>query len=671
MPVPTRTDSSLAPGPSPDLASLCLLVGTLPGFYLLLSADPEFRVLAASAEQLAWARLPRDDVVGRPFFELVTDPPGSLAEHGTLALRESLSKVCDTGARDDLLELRCGIQGPDDVDANLLWRSVNLPVPGGNGKPAYILHSVEDIRQQRANEQALRDLNETLEARVAEHNRDRALTWRVTPDLLGVANRDGFFESTNPAWQKFVGWPAERLRATRLIDLVHPDDVESTLSQFEILGRGVSVLRFENRFKIHDGSYRWLSWTAVPEDSRFYCSARDITMDKERQLELIRTQEALRQSQKMEAVGQLTGGIAHDFNNLLAGILGSLDLMQRRIDRRQFDGLDRYVQMARSSSQRAAALTHRLLAFSRRQALVPKPISLNGVVAGMEEILRRTLGENIVLKSCLAPNLWLAYTDINQFENSLLNLVINARDAMPGGGMLTIETANTRLDESYAGRHDDIKPGEYVEISVSDNGCGMSPNIVARAFDPFFTTKPIGQGTGLGLSMIYGYAKQSEGHVTIYSEEGRGTTIKLYLPRHVGRDDAPAQSVQPLPRGHGETVLVVEDEAQVRLIITEVVDELGYTALEASDAESAMRAIDGADRLDLLITDIGLPGTNGRDLAAMARARQPGLKVLFITGYAGEAAVRAGMLTPDMEMMSKPFAIDALALKVRSMLGRN
>jgi len=504
-----------------------------------------------------------------------------------------------------------------------------------------------------------------------ERHRDRALTWEVTPDLLAVASREGRFESTNPALQRVIGWPASRIRTARLIDFVHPDDVESTLAQFNALNRGAAVLHFENRFRVRDGSYRWLSWAAVPEGAKFYCSARDITADKERQAELARTQEALRQSQKMEAVGQLTGGIAHDFNNLLAGIMGSLDLMQRRIQRGQLDGLDRYVEMARVSGQRAASLTHRLLAFSRRQALVPRRVSLNVVIAGMAEMLHRTLGEHVRLDLRLDPELWPAYTDANQFENSLLNLAINARDAMPGGGTLTIETANARLDGHCARGHDDIAPGDYVEVGVSDTGAGMPPETLARALDPFFTTKPIGQGTGLGLSMIYGYAKQSEGHLTLWSEEGRGTTAKLYLPRHRGPQEADGHATpEPVPRGTGEKVLVVEDEPQVRLIITEVLDELGYAALEATDAESAMRALGATDRLDLLITDVGLPGTNGRQLAEMARARLPGLKVLFITGYAGQAAIRAELLDASMDMMSKPFAIDALALKVRDMLSK-
>ena len=663
MSVPTRSYPFRPRGASPDLASLRLLVAALPGFYLLLSADPEFRILAASPEHLACARMPREDILDQPLFDVLSGLAESPAEAGVAALRESLLKVRDTGSRDDLAQLHGCKRRPGGPAGKRLWRSVNTPVLDGEGRPAYILHSVQDITRLPAGGQ-----DKARQARAAQHNRDRAMTWRVTPDLLGVANQDGFFESTNPAWQKFIGWPAGRIRATRLIDLVHPDDVDSTLSQFEALGRGTSVLHFENRFRIHDGSYRWLSWTAVPEGSRFYCSARDITADKERQLELARTQEALRQSQKMEAVGQLTGGIAHDFNNLLAGILGSLDLMQRRIERRQFGDLERYLEMARSSSQRAAALTHGLLAFSRRQALVPKPVALNSVIVGMQEILRRTLGENIVLRARLAPELWLAYTDVNQFENSLLNLVINARDAMPGGGTLTIATANVRLDARQARGHDDIQPGEYVEIGVSDTGTGMPPGILARAFDPFFTTKPIGQGTGLGLSMIYGYAKQSEGHVCIHSEEGRGTTVRLYLPRDRGGDHACAHAAGQEAPPAGETVLVVEDEAQVRMIVAEVMDELGYAALEATDAESAMQALDGASRLDLLITDIGLPGTNGRQLAEMARARRPGLKVLFITGYAALASIGADTLGPGMDIMSKPFSIDALAAKVRNML---
>ena len=373
----------------------------------------------------------------------------------------------------------------------------------------------------------------------------------------------------------------------------------------------------------------------------------------------------------MEAVGQLRGGIAHDFNNLLAGIVGSLDLMQTRIAQGRTDTVERYAKAAMSSAQRAAALTHRLLAFSRRQPLDPKPVNANALVASMEDLLRRTIGPLHALELVTAGGLWTTLCDPNQLESAILNLAINARDAMPDGGKLTIETANAHLDDAYAAASRDVIPGQYVCICVTDTGSGMGPEVIARAFEPFFTTKPLGQGTGLGLSMVYGFAKQSEGHLKIYSEVRTGTTVKLYLPRHrgVAPEEEPAAPAQRAPRAEaGETVLVVEDEPVVRDLIVDVLQDLGYRALEAADGPSGLKLLQSRGRIDLLVTDVGLPGLNGRQLADHARERRPDLKVLFITGYAENATLANGFLDPGMEMITKPFAVEALATKIRSMI---
>jgi CheY-like chemotaxis protein len=370
----------------------------------------------------------------------------------------------------------------------------------------------------------------------------------------------------------------------------------------------------------------------------------------------------------MDALGQLTGGIAHDFNNLLTGIIGSLDIVRRRmVDGRAAD-IARFMDAASASAQRAAALTHRLLAFARRQSLDTKPSDVNALVLGMEELLHRTLGEQVSLRTELMAGLWPALADDNQLENAILNLAINARDAMPDGGQLTIETANIKLDAAFAAAMEDAMAGDYVMIAVSDTGSGMPPDVVEKAFDPFFTTKPIGEGTGLGLSMIYGFVKQSAGHVRIYSEVGKGTTIKIFLRRAEAELAASPQDSAQVPLGQGETVLVVEDDAAVRLIITDVLEELGYRHLEAPDGITALPILQSAQRVDLLVTDVGLPKMNGRQLAEMARAARPALKVLFVTGYAEKAAVRHGFLEPGMEMLMKPFTLDSLATKVREML---
>ena len=386
-------------------------------------------------------------------------------------------------------------------------------------------------------------------------------------------------------------------------------------------------------------------------------------------LEREQAEEQLRQSQKMEAVGQLTGGIAHDFNNLLTGIVGSLDLMQTRINEGRTENLTRYSSLAMASAQRAAALTHRLLAFSRRQPLEAKAVDVNRLVGSMDDLLRRTLGERVRLEVVVAGGLWLTLCDPNQLENAILNLAINARDAMPDGGRLIVETANSFLDDAYAARELSVRAGQYVCISVTDTGTGMPPDVIEKAFDPFFTTKPIGQGTGLGLSMIYGFAKQSEGNVKIYSETGKGTSVKLYLPRYTGVVEEPDEAGGQAPRAEqGETVLVVEDDDTVRTLVVEVLGELGYGTREASDGLAGLRILETNARIDLLVTDVGLPGLNGRQLADQARIGRPDLKVLFMTGYAENAAFGAGHLEPGMQMITKPFPVEGLASKIRSII---
>jgi len=386
-------------------------------------------------------------------------------------------------------------------------------------------------------------------------------------------------------------------------------------------------------------------------------------------LDRAQAEDALRQAQKMEAVGQLTGGLAHDFNNLLTGIVGSLDLLHRRAAQGRYGDMDRYIAAARGAADRAAALTHRLLAFSRRQTLDPRPTDLNALVHGMADLLRRAIGPHITLEVDTPDALWTTLCDPHQLENALLNLCINARDAMPRSGRLSVATANSRMDAAEA-KARDMVPGPYVALRVADTGTGMAPEVIARAFDPFFTTKPQGQGTGLGLSMVYGFARQSGGQVRIDSTPGRGTTVTIYLPRCEGEaeiDPGGHRLAAPLTAGAHETVLVVDDEPTVRMLVGEVLRELGYTALEAADGASGLRVLESQARVDLLVTDVGLPGdVNGRRLADAARRVRPALKVLFITGYAENAVL--GTLQPGMQVMAKPFAMEALALRIRDML---
>ena len=529
-------------------------------------------------------------------------------------------------------------------------------------------HSSEEAL--RASEARLRQLNADLERQVIQRAQVRGLTWKLSPDLLGALNSKGYFETANPAWESVLGWTEEEVVSMSIFDLLHPDDLEHTRAGFELTQVGQPALRFANRYRCKDGGYRWISWIGILEDGYVYCTGRDITAERAAEVELAAAQEALRQSQKMDAIGQLTGGIAHDFNNLLTGIIGSLDIVRRRMEADRLDEIPRFIDAASASAQKAGALTHRLLAFARRQSLDIRRNDINRVVSNMEDLLHRTLGEHIELKCSLAANIWTAFTDANQLESAVLNLAINARDAMPDGGRLTIETVNVRLDTAYTSRQDDVDPGDYVMIGVSDTGSGMPADVMAKAIDPFFTTKPVGEGTGLGLSTIYGFVKQTHGHLRIYSEVGHGTTVKLYLPRALQDAVDLAKPTDETPRGQGETILVVEDDATVRMILSDVLEELGYNVLLASDARPAIPILQSARRIDLMVSDVMLPHINGRKLAEIARASRPNLKVLFVTGYAENATFRGDFLDAGMDMLTKPFALDALGAKVRTMIER-
>ena len=593
--------------------------------------------------------------------------------------------------REELMTLRWqDLTHPDDLEENLaLWNNALFGGPSfvienrvvrPDGKNAWVRKGVNairgpdgsfesmvavwvDVTERQAAEHALRSLNDNLEAEVAERTRERDRVWSNSRDLLAITSADGILREVNPAWTTLLGYAAEDVVGRSYSDFIHPDDVEASRQALGRTMRG-PLHNFEGRHLHKDGSARWILWTTTSEGGLVYASGRDITVQRQ-------VEDQLRQSQKMEALGQLTGGIAHDFNNMLATIVGNLDLLKRRAATGSFDRVGHYANAAIAGAQRAAGLTHRLLAFSRRQSLELTAIDVTRLINGMSEVLQRAVGENIRLELKLHADAWTAESDANQLENALLNVTINARDAMAEGGTLTIETSNLALDENDMRRPNDLAAGGYLVIAVSDTGTGMPPAIASKAFDPFFTTKPIGQGTGLGLSMVYGFIKQSRGHVHIDSQPGRGTTVELYLPIHSGTAVDPMLVSDHAPRAvKGEQVLIIEDDSSVRSLVLEVLEDLGYAGLTASDGASALPIIDGNQRLDLLITDVGLPGLNGRQIAEMAQQRRPGLKVLFITGYAQHAAARNGFLAEGMEMITKPFSIDALATRVRTMIER-
>ena len=510
----------------------------------------------------------------------------------------------------------------------------------------------------------------------------------------------------NKRWYDYTGTTGEAMRALGWRAVNHPDHHERISASMKRAFAIGSI--WEETFPLRgkDGKYRWFLSRALPirddfgQVTHWFGTNTDVTAqvaaeealrelndslerrvaERTRELAAInsrlhiemaereRAEDTLRHAQKMEAIGQLTGGLAHDFNNMLTGVLGALDLIQRRVASGSTGDLDRYIDAATTSANRAAALTHRLLAFARRQSLDPKPVDVNRLVVSMEDMLRRTMGEHIQLEVALQGDAWVAYTDGHQLENALLNLVINARDAMPDGGRLGVNTSNVHIQQPQP---DAPEPGDYVVLSVTDNGSGMSAQTIAKAFDPFFTTKPIGQGTGLGLSMVYGFAKQTGGHVRIDSALGQGTRITLYLPRNKADEDLQPAAEQPMDVAcaqHGEVVLVVEDEAAVRMLVVEVLHELGYQVLEACDAGSALPCLNSEQRLDLLVTDFGLPGLNGRQLVEAARQQRPELKVLFITGYVPDEEMRNDFLGPGMDILSKPFSIDTLAARIRKLI---
>jgi PAS domain S-box-containing protein len=495
----------------------------------------------------------------------------------------------------------------------------------------------------------------------------------VSPEFLYLlrltANDQFIVEDVNPAGAGLYDLPREQIIGRTPAELDPADGGTSIDSNARMALRAGKAVTYELTRTFGSRSHMTVNIIVAPvetseDGSLVLVCGRDLTVQRQ-------AEDALRQGQKMEAIGQLTGGIAHDFNNLLAAIMGALELMRNKIAQGRPTELDRYVTAAQGAGKRAAALTHRLLAFARRQTLSPTLTDVNRLVKGIEDLVRRTLGPSIVLDVAATEDLWVIQVDQNRLENALLNLCINSRDAMPDGGRVTVETANFEVDERMA-REGDLLAGQYVALSVTDTGTGMTREVISRAFDPFFTTKPLGHGTGLGLSMIYGFAKQSGGHVRIYSEVDRGATVCLYLPRSTANGefaDIPVELLAPTRAAPGETVLIVDDEETLRVLVVEVLEELGYSSLEAADGASGLELLRSDTRIDLLVSDVGLPGgMNGRQLADAARVLRPGLKVLFITGYAANAVVDPGHLEPGMQIMGKPFPMEALGKTIKDMI---
>jgi PAS domain S-box-containing protein len=547
--------------------------------------------------------------------------------------------------------------------------------------------SQREIAARTRAEQELQQLNQSLEERANQRARElaasltrledterrfRLLVESVTDYAIYMLDSEGHVVNWNPGAARAKGYSREEIIGRHFSTFYTPEDKAAEIPKLALrTARETGKFEAEGWRVRKDGSRFWASViiNAVKAPDGQILGFAKVTRDL---TERRAADERARQAQKMEGVGQLTGGVAHDFNNLLTIIIGNLEALQRTVRRPDLDvdRLERSVANAMRGARRAESLTQRLLAFSRQQPLDPKPIDLGRLVTGMSDLLRRTLGEQITIETVLSGNVWRALADPNQLELAILNLAVNARDAMPSGGKLTLETANVHLDDQYAASQAEVVPGQYVMLAVTDSGSGMTAEVMAKAFDPFFTTKDIGHGTGLGLSQVYGFIKQSRGHVKIYSEIGEGTTIKLYLPRaHAVPAEAEVDVAQPVAGSKDETILVVEDDPDVRAYSCETLAELGYTIVAAENGAAALRLLAANPKVRVLFSDIGLPGgMNGRQLSEEARKLRPDLKVLFTTGYARNAIVHDGRLDPGVELITKPFIQATLAEKLRDIL---
>jgi PAS domain S-box-containing protein len=554
-------------------------------------------------------------------------------------------------------------------DGAFRWHIVRaLPLLREDGSVENWIGTNTDIEEQRAAAEALSRLNTSLETEVEQRTADRDRMWRLSTDIMLVADFSARIVSVNPAWTQLLGWSSQELIGHSFMDLVHPDDRAATLNEVGRLSGGATTFRFENRYRKKDGGYLVLSWSAVPSDENIHAVGRDVTAERESAETLRMTELALQQAQKMESIGKLTGGVAHDFNNLLQVVSGNLQLLAKDVAGNE--RAEKRIANALAGVSRGSKLASQLLAFGRRQPLEPKVVNVGRFIYGMEDMLRRTLGEEIEVEAIVSGGLWNTLVDPTQIENAVLNLAINARDAMEGAGKLTLEIGNAFLDSAYAYQHPDVSPGQYVMLAVSDTGSGMPPEIMEKVFEPFFSTKPEGKGTGLGLSMVYGFVKQSGGHVKIYSEVGHGTTVKIYLPRSMETEDIVADVDAGPVTGGTETVLVVEDDEGVRNTVVELLTELGYRVLKARDADSALSVIESGVPIDLLFTDVVMPGTlKSPEMARKARERLPRLAVLFTSGYTENSIVHGGRLDAGVDLLSKPYTREALARKVRHVLG--
>ncbi|WP_308821687.1 response regulator [Pseudomonas japonica] len=650
----------------------------------LHEAESRARIAIEAARMGTWELNPQTGVLNwdermRVMYEVPAGAPvtlelfySTIVPHDRPRVRERVEAALAAGA-DHGYQVEYRVRLPSGAER---WFSSSGRSSFVDGQCVRFSGVLQDITSQKEATESLERLNDLLGDRVQKRTRERDRTWELSRELLAVLHFDMQPAALNPAWEATLGWPRAELAHMGLWGLVHPDDLAATSREVEDVAEGIVSSRFVNRMRHADGAYRWLSWTIVPDQGMMYAVARDITSERavldelaatnERLREQIRERErieaALQQMQRLEAVGQLTAGVAHDFNNLLTVILASANFLIRDLARGNYARFESRLHSIQEAAERGARLTSQLLAFSRRQRLEPAAVSLNDTVSGMLDLLQRTLGGSIWIQTEKAPGLWNALVDATQTEMIILNLAINARDAMPNGGTLRLTTANETVTRPPS-RPEDPDVGDYVVLTIRDSGCGMPPEVLAKAFEPFFTTKDVGKGSGLGLAQVFGFAKQSGGGVAIETAEGEGTAVKVYLPGMRAPSleltpDGPTEALLP-PDGLRHRILLVDDDPNVRQVTALLLDALGYSVVEADGAARALEQLD--DEVDLLLTDYAMPGANGAELAREARKRYPHLPVVFITGYAEVGGLDDGQYL----IVQKPFREEELTQKLR------
>ena len=644
-----------------------------PGFMCLLHGPTHVFELANQAySRLVGSR----DVLGRPIAEALPEVVGQ-------GLVDLLDRVFATGVAVTGRRARLDVRPPSGGDLQTRYLDfVYQPVTDEAGAVTGIFVEGSDVTDAKLADDAVRENSAWLRGYID-----------TMPGFVWAADAAGQLTQTSSTWLDYSGSAIEATLGQGWVEFIHVDDVARVAAAW---ARSIATGEFYNvefRLRRRDGTHRWnlvrasplrnpsgqvTGWVGlnvdIDDQKRAEAALQALNETLEQRVDLAvaereRAEDALRQAQKMEAIGQLTGGIAHDFNNMLQGVVASLEMMRRRLAQGRIDEATELVDLAMQGAERAATLTCRLLGFARRQMLHDKPVQPNDLVGTMAELVRGTVGPAVELRLDLRAGSWPVMCDANQLESALLNLAINARDAMPDGGVLTMSTAEVWLDEADLAGHAEAVAGDYAEIAVADSGTGMEPDVASRAFEPFFTTKPIGQGTGLGLSQLYGFVCQSGGTVRLDTRTGHGTTVRIYLPRHFGDAAASEAVAEPASASiPAATILLVEDEVTIRALTAQALTELGCLVMEAGDGADALRILATGAGIDALVTDVGLPGgINGRQLADAARERRPNLPVLFITGYAG-SALDHGQLAPGMSIIGKPFTLDALTRRMAAML---